>query len=767
MANHSRSISAHATELGRTNDATQAVTVYRDSFVTGVSEWSAVEESTALPTQIFPVYVGSGRAAMGIDASGLQGLNHGVQEAFGAAAWTGRSRLPHTWPASGAGDLYIVRHGFVGDSISEQNVLPMGYLSWSLRLDDLQVAASNLHEVASLWHREIRLDTATVTTKMLIAKRLWFEIRVWMPYAADTVFVETSMHLWRFRPSDDIPDAHATYEIKLHLTDRRDSPLFKAASLSGSQFTANAEGHERYELEFSFHTEPAASLALQRDCVVARWNGRIGEEPTRHTYGLAMDGSPAASMNPDALRQQHQRSWSDHYQKCADIRTDDSNDAYLFHNSMYLIRSGINSAMGAPISLPFSYPPQWKASTFWDSHFVMDALLAVGNHDTVVRFLELLRTIARDQGAPFPWMFLYDGTPTIEPEADQSPLVIAAHAMSAIKAYEYTLDRELLGTCVYPICRSVANFAVNDLFVRDEDGWILRPVTQDVTVDDPAVVNNTFTALWLLVVLKKAAEYGEMLGSDRRETETWLRVVGEFELERSTTEYLHGRGVSAGDFPMASFVPFLMYPTEGSPLLDRSLMEATRGRYDFNELYLRKQGDIQPWTSFIQALSDLRRGAQQDARRSFDLGMTNLFGTGLFSEVAPQRETVGLPPYLSAHGAYLAFICYRLVGYSLWSQELGLFTGLTDEDLAHDWTFERICAPRGLVVSGRYTPRLMEASLSGSVGETLLRFPMPVELRGRTPNVEVNGIRVHHDIRGGEITVGLPAGIANASVSIH
>ena len=63
--------------------------MFKDSCVTRLLPDGLVEEATALPVSIFPAYIGSGNTVLSVDASGMQGLGHGVQEAFGSMPGAG------------------------------------------------------------------------------------------------------------------------------------------------------------------------------------------------------------------------------------------------------------------------------------------------------------------------------------------------------------------------------------------------------------------------------------------------------------------------------------------------------------------------------------------------------------------------------------------------------------------------------------------------------------------------------------------------------
>ena len=104
--------------------------MFSDSCVRKAYPYRTVETSTAIPDKIFPVYIGSGKCVMSLDALGLQSLNNRVQGPYNC--------FPN------AGDMYIVKNGMVGDAISPHNTLPLGRLTYELEIDGETLDAETL-----------------------------------------------------------------------------------------------------------------------------------------------------------------------------------------------------------------------------------------------------------------------------------------------------------------------------------------------------------------------------------------------------------------------------------------------------------------------------------------------------------------------------------------------------------------------------------------------------------------------------------------------
>jgi hypothetical protein len=346
----------------------------------------------------------------------------------------------------------------------------------------------------------------------------------------------------------------------------------------------------------------------------------------------------------------------------------------------------------------------------------------------------------KKEGKPFPWMFLYDGTPTVPEERDFAPAAIAAHAMTAIKYFEYFKDMGELGEKVYPICKRVADYAVENLFSRVEGKWILAaPVSNDVVEEQAQEVNQTFTMLWFLVILKKTMEYAGLLGAAELLDTRYGDILQDYYLEQDGNEYFHSRGITAEDHIWASWIPFLLYPTEGMPFIDMELMNKTRKKYCYGDLYMQKQGDYQPWTKFMQALSDFRRGAPDEGQYMMDWGLEHTFGPGYFCEIGPRQETVGLPPYVTAHGAYISACLYRFITTSIWERKLGIFSSIPVEYRNRRLSVANVVCTGNLKVSATYGQYGINAEIQGSLRKFTLEFPVPGSSRAEGISIFVNG----------------------------
>jgi hypothetical protein len=175
------------------------------------------------------------------------------------------------------------------------------------------------------------------------------------------------------------------------------------------------------------------------------------------------------------------------------------------------------------------------------------------------------------------------------------------------------------------------------------------------------------------------------------------------------------------------------------PFLDSELFAKTRRKYDFSQLHFEKQGCYQPWTCFLEASSDLRRRDSERAQSKIAEGESHVFGPGLFSEVGPQQQTGTVPPYSTAHAAYIAARLYQLVGDSLWERRLDVFSllpaGLHDRDLR----VERAHCRDGIVVTASYLSHEVLVHLEGNLAGYHVVVALPRALESGAVRCFIDG----------------------------
>lgn len=704
--------------------------MFKDSCVTAITPWSVREEATLIPTHILPAYIGSGKAVLSLDASGLQGLNNRMQEAY--VPW------PHV------GDLYFIQNGMTGNQVSPDNVLPLGYLEWEMQLDGAAIGSENLQQHAAVWEREIRIDEARVLTRMRLENRLALEIAAWMPHGSSSPVFEITLQGFPYMgaPVKDTRDVR--FMLRLQLKSRQGQILPSQLRFDGEALNAEFAGHECYRRRYRLSNSRDLRAEYEDGQLSVTWAVQVGAAPERLTCVLAID-DPFTAADTAALSANHQQEWRAYYARLAEIEGLDVQESFLLHNSLYLLHAGFDYDLGISIGAPFFFPPWWKASVFWDSNQIIDGLMKAGDKEDAYRLLRFLQRTMRPAGKPWPWMMQYDGTVTIDDARDIAPLVIAAHAATAIKTYEYFRDDELLAQVVYPLCKRAGDYALESLF-RPEDGrWMIAaPVSNDVVDEVPDEINQTYTTLWFLVVLRKTVEYARLLGRREELDQRYEQILQNPLLEQTGEEYLQSRGVTAAACRWASWLPFLLYPTEAMPFVDMALFERTRQKYDFVDLYMEKQGCYQPWTCFMQAASDARRPAPEDAYEQMQEGLKHVFGPGYFCEVGPRQQTGTVPPYISAHGAYIAALYYQFIADSIWDKRLAIFAGLPRAYASRQFRLRDVQCFGNLRVDCGYKTHEVWARVRGSLTGYELSLPVPPALTPEQLRVTVNGTPAEH-----------------------
>lgn len=653
---------------------------FKDSCVSKISDFSVFEESTAIPANIFPVYIGTGNTVMSIDASGLQGLNNRVQRPFGSLG--------------DGGDMYVVSHGMVSDVITEDNAHPYGYFTWEMFFWDNIIDHSNLEDVGGVWKRKLYLDQGRVVTSMILMRSIKLELDVTAPLGSDAVVIKVRIKAHDNSGQRRNVNIPLKFKINLNMKTRQGVPTYEGFDFKDNTVSVSYKGAEDYNYKISTISDGISEF--ENGVLSVLCDMTLTDDFTETAVVYNFSDKETGDISDLLINNIISR--KEKFAALASFSGLDEVSSYLYNNNLYLLMSCCESKKGFPIGFPFFFPFCWKCSNFWDTTFVMDGLMRIGSKQDADNFIEFLFKNMNDEGAPFPWMFIYNGKATHP--SDMAPLVMCAHAMTAIRYYEYFNDAERFIAYCYPIIKRVCDFFLQNMFSKNEAGkWILSvPVSNDV-VDEKAVeINQTHTLLWCLTIIKKCCEYEKLFF----DTENMLYgdVVENYYIESDENEYYHSKDIKASEHHCASWIPFLLFPTEAMPFVDMDLLEKTRKKYSWDELYMDKQGCYQPWTELIQAVSDIRLGDNEEAYRLFKLALSHTFGVGYFSEIGPQQETVGLPPYISATGSFLNFITSYYIGTDIWDGHLEVFTAVSNEDYGKKLSFNNVVCTGDIVASG-------------------------------------------------------------------
>ncbi|MBE6960015.1 MAG: hypothetical protein E7448_04755 [Ruminococcaceae bacterium] len=708
--------------------------MFCDSTKKEVKPYRFVEQATTLPKCQFPVYLGSGECVISLDATGMQGINNLFQDAYGGT--------PH------AGDMYVVGHGILAKGVNrffdkrywgeDINTLPYGWLDYALVVDGQIYEPEDIAQKGAVFMRDIDLKHAQVTTSYILDSKIKVEICAFVPYG-------TSAPVFAFRVKSHenaryIPKENHSVQVvaRLHLTVRDGKPLFDTVEYAGDRLTVTKRGHEDYCLHYLLSN--TQSVPVQSEALMASMQLNMYAEKEWSSWQSVMFSFNAKHSVNDlgVLRQQHIRHWHDFFESIASVETGDAEEEYLFNHSKYLFHMAYNMEYSIQLGHPFYFLGCWQACTFWDTVFAVDALCRLNDRESMDKLVGYYHRIMRKEGKPYVWMTIYDGHTFLDPKKDNAPLVISAVAMIAIRHYESFKDDAYLRDCLYPIIKSCATYAVENMFVQNEAGkwYVGMPVSNDVVDEEGEEVNQTFTTLWFATVLRKAYEYGVLLGTPE---ERFKEISDGIYVEQTETEYLHCKGTTAAEWHWASWIPFMLYPTEAMPFVDMDLCQKTLDRYTYTDLYMEKQNSWQPWTECIEAQSRNRAGRPDEAYRLIREAMGHTFGAGYFSEIGPHQQTVAYPPYVSAHGSFTAAFADQFASGSIWERAIKLF------HMSGHYSGRRIelknlrCVPNVLIKKAVYRPDGVTLALQGSLDGLSIELNLPDQVDINTVKLFVNG----------------------------
>jgi hypothetical protein len=299
---------------------------------------------------------------------------------------------------------------------------------------------------------------------------------------------------------------------------------------------------------------------------------------------------------------------------------------------------------------------------------------------------------------------------------------------------------------VYPIVRRVADHAVADWFYRRNGRWLFRAVENDVMNETPRV-SEAGTVVMYLSVLRKAVEYSRRLNVDAGCRAAWQRILDGFRLETAGGLYRpwHAAPPGRGTTTWFNNAPYI---AEAGPFLDPEILRRTRDAHE------RRTVCNRVWLNSASASTEIRLGRPERAEQfmvdSLDHG---IHGPGYFEEVTPNGISA-LPPFATAHGAYLTAICEQIVLTDFWKPLVLIGRGMPAGLRARSIRFHGLRARGGLIVSGHSTPRRLEVELfqdgEAQTLDMVLRIPCAC---GVEFTVSRSGAPVAHTFHGEEITV--------------
>lgn len=737
---------------------------FKNALITEMDPWAITEASDAMPTMAYPHFVGSGLLGVGLDASGLQSLPDCLGPYY---------QPPFAPFHYNQGDLYVLHEGMISSHLWRdeelatgikatdrpeagpqvlRNYMPLGQLRHAIEFGGVAYAGADLRRAASFWHRRWSLRQATVSTGFALgADRnpvASVRLDVFAPYGGQSVY----LCLRRTAASIDAP---MTWTVSLPLLTRAGLALFDQpdehvvgrrtllARIGRDSAYAPAEpyavvygvacaggevavGKDGWTVTFTGSLAEAQTTWLRMDFVRLAGQSLRHADRRRHELEAQLERFTL----DDALQAHagHVADWEAFWTDAADVVVDADADApeqvrrsWLMHLSQYLLRCGNEPSMGGNVQGLLAHQNGWKASSFHDHHYIVDAMARSNLWPQACAHVQWTRRVMQPHGRPFPWMMTYDGVPTVAPEQDRAPMSDANRALLAVRVLELTGGderRTMLRTCVWPILQRVAEHLLDEWLVEESDGLHLRGVENDV-VGEPPLEDEPGTLAMFTTVLLKAAQYAAELGhsdaADRFEAAA-RRLV----LPMRDGRYLPRRG---GSGRCSVWFECAYYIAEARRFLDHQAW------LDCTDSHGRRMTCNYAWLNGAAASSHIRAD-QPDWAEQFliDTIRHRAHGPGYFEEVTPTGR-YALPPLITAHGAFVTACLEQLVLPDFWDgRKLWLGRGLPAALLARGVRFAHIRAQRGLLVSGQWRTDALDAELRNTSDQAV-----PIELSLRLP----------------------------------
>jgi hypothetical protein len=123
-----------------------------------------------------------------------------------------------------------------------------------------------------------------------------------------------------------------------------------------------------------------------------------------------------------------------------------------------------------------------------------------------------------------------------------------------------------------------------------------------------------------------------------------------------------------------------------------------------------------------------------------DWGLEHTFGPGYFCEIGPRQETVGLPPYVTAHGTYISACLYRFVTTSVWDREISIFASIPSGYRNRRLMAKNVVCAGNITVTAEYSQYEVKAEISGNLAGYRLLLPVPQGIRAEDARLYINNV---------------------------
>lgn len=735
--------------------------LFRQSAVSMLTRDTIVEEAARLPQDIYPAFIGSGEIALGLDATGLQGMNARTRQ------YRDTQSLLYGTPAT-QDDLYIRRdaalstHEVHGDPLWNPDThfhhLPCGWLDYVLTIDDEVYDTARLVAEGSEWSRQFSPLTGLVETSF----RLGSVAITWqVGIAPDQVEMDCRFTAAAY---DGRPRT-LHLQVRCHQTTRAGLPLatggvetvcderiaFRAWDASTATATATIleplrvtwalVGHEeaRYEA-----TEDLLAITVWGHGTSMRASLRVITGSDHNDTGTLAYAEERASLyralGADEGISVIAEQWETFFESAADVHLGDPMKEFLVLQSQYLLRAGCSWRNGVPTSTLFTQAI--TPATSWDSFFTADGMLRCGHIALVRRLCAFLMRTAMPTGRPHYWMTCYNGMPV---EAnDQAYQVILAFGGIFMRLYACTRDRRDLEELAYPYLRRVAQYAFDELLTRTPAGWRLHgQVAHDVDTSTNVAVRQMGMLLWVAVCVSKCAAYAAELGIDDDLIALCRDLDAEFRV----------KPIDLSDPGMWGM--WLPHLTAAEPLADFAgwaRMAVAHLRQVTGKCYR-----MQPWDNFVMATSLSMTGQPDLALEVANDGLNSISGLGNLDEVTSEVHGGGWAPFPTSVGPWLSSVMIQFAHGTLWDDEVEVCTRLPQRLANQYLRWRGVTTLNGARVSGSYDPHHLDVTIETSRSRRV-RLRVPARIAGEPLAFTLDGQPARCRLDGASVLVDLPTG---------
>lgn len=749
--------------------------IFRQSAVSHLDRERVVETWERMPRDIHPALLGSGRIALGLDATGMQGLNCSLAQYRDCAAFEHNEfyieKNLHLYRAE------ALSHHYAKDpwGRSEFSNLPCGWLDYVLELDGERFDAAALAEAARDWRREFRPRDGVLETSFTVgATRVEWRTGVRCG-GAEAEF--------EFR-AESARNCRVGLTVRCCFTLRDGRPVFRGgwappvtedgfawARWDGTDATSTARLKRPLALSYAWTSSGGGRGALDGDALTLAWQaeGRAVGTRLRLASGSSREGTDtvAAARAPAGGLDGVAGSWRAYFRDAADAGIGSPEKEFLLAMNQYLLRAGLPWGSGLPLGTLWTR--KFGAMTFWDSFFAADGMLRAGHVEEVRAFCDWLVRTARTEGRPHMWMTWDDGDTPCRPDSDKAYQSALAFAGCGIRLYEQTGDREDLQRRALPYLRLLSRYLVDEIFRFDAGrGWELTGlVAGDVDVAAQDAREQTDMLAWSVMTLAKYAEYAALAGergdlSARcSEIAAWFRA---HRIQLRKTDVWYGwLPYLAPAHPFADFSAWWDASREVLQVLMVPPCDPALRRRFFGP-----QPDLPPrpligtycgmaWCNLSVAAACTLTDNRDLALEFQDGALKYVSGLGYLSESPYELLAGGNTPYVPSCGSYLSSLLGMLAANRLWDGETRVGV-----DMPRFWAYQRLWFRNvrtfnGSTVSAAYDPQRVRVEVANN-RDHVLRLRIPARIAGEPIRVTVNGAAVDAPTEGESVVWPLAAG---------